>query len=953
MAKKVKKYSKKWFIFTFCLLFISITVGIMFEPAITLAAPSKTIPQLSSSELSRLAGKTQPTNNYYDFTLQAGKLVICNYQYSVPISTSQCLSGNTQYQAITLDQQSNNPNVFLSPIGNPKDSAFPGLTYLQLMITVSGNCGNGTAGAAYNGNILPSSEVKPSQILIYNLNILKTNQYGMKCNPNADPGQNQPTDVALAKSASQCQPNSSNSNCTCQSSGGALSWLICAGIDIVTKAENYVINVVQDLLKTNPINFSSVSSKNCIGVNSNCNTTNSVSATTYSVWSNFRILGDVVLVIALLVAIIIEAAGGGSIAEAYTVKRMLPRILAAAILINLSIYLVAGLEDIFNILGQGLLSLIQAPFSQLYTGIKISGGTSTLASLSLVGIAVGVGFTEGIAGLALLIFGGFLLAAIGVLVTLMIRQGLIYFLVIISPVAFALYALPNTEQYFKKWWDLLLKTLMVYPIVTGILAVSTIAKIVITNFPFPGVPNLIIQLMGILAAIAPLFLIPFAFKMSGGVIGSMANTLEGIKGKIRQPISSLRSRNRKERIERASRGKLFRGGETGFGARANRIAQNMALANKAGLRPNRMRANLASARATMDHSEIERNLKENADYATWANDDELNRAATESNNEASLRASLRAIDARRVANGQSTRFSNPDMMDQAVARIQRVRRSMSQEAFRQMTAVGSLRGGTAYADADEAWEAVVRAAGNDDSALQNMVGQGRSALMQAGRVDQGGASFGTTLTQSLAMRDELRRTGTISQATRDRVNKEIYESAADSSSPAQAIYGKPSSAKHLAEAHALKIRDMMTSLNTGQSININGVSRIATEADIKQELASTAGLYDAMAQSSPQNAREYADGLTSIELPTTNMTGNLRASMTLHPDRLSSSAGNISVREAMENLRVNDVDFQNMRRDYGTNMAAEAQRAMSNGLISPGPTPPPTGGMPGGPPNIP
>jgi len=47
--------------------------------------------------------------------------------------------------------------------------------------------------------------------------------------------------------------------------------------------------------------------------------------------------------------------------EAYTLKKMLPRILIAAILINLSIYLVAALVDMSNVFGGGITYLINEP----------------------------------------------------------------------------------------------------------------------------------------------------------------------------------------------------------------------------------------------------------------------------------------------------------------------------------------------------------------------------------------------------------------------------------------------------------------------------------------------------------------------------------------------------------------------------------------------------------------
>ncbi len=89
---------------------------------------------------------------------------------------------------------------------------------------------------------------------------------------------------------------------------------------------------------------------------------------------------------------------------------MLPRSLVAAILINLSIYIVAGAEDIINVIGGGIQSLMLAPFSGINgaasgvggtSAIHVSGVTGVLGTLGLGGIAIAAGFTEGIAGILL------------------------------------------------------------------------------------------------------------------------------------------------------------------------------------------------------------------------------------------------------------------------------------------------------------------------------------------------------------------------------------------------------------------------------------------------------------------------------------------------------------------------------------------------------------------------
>ena len=762
------------------------------------------------------------------------------------------------------------------------------------------------------------------------------------------------TSTVCSVNDSSCQSTNFNSNCV--ASGGAFSSLICAGINLIQDAENHVISIVQDMLETPVL---SLNSQPCSvaalppGTSAQqCNQDN-ISAKIWSVWSKFRLYGDILLVIALLAAIIAEAIGGGVI-EAYTVKKMIPRIIVAAILINLSIYIVAGAEDIVNIIGHGIQSLIEAPFAGLKM-VNISGGTGALlGGLSVVGILAGSGplLSEGVFGIALLIIGSVVLASIGVLITLLIRQALLIFLLLVSPVAFSLYVLPNTEQYFKKWLDLLFKTLLVYPIVIAILSMSTIAYVAIDSFNLGngGANGILVQMMGIVAAVAPMFLIPFAFRMSGGVMGQIANGINSLNGRLREPIRKARQANREARRERGSRGKLLRGaGETGFRAGFNRLAQNRFLAREAGLNPVKMRGNLAHARAAMDFAEAERNKKENHDYQLWALDDELNRAANESYDEKSLSDALDSIDARRADKGLSKRFQDPIVKRQVMQMVEKTRRSMSTSAFHRMTAVQSLAGGTAYNDADEAWEAIAKAGGNDDVAIQSMIGQGKGLLMQAGRVDQGGASFGTILGNTIKMRDELRKKGTILQTTRDQVDKEIYRSAIDSSPPGQAVYGKPGSAKHLAQAYSDKLDEMMRSYSGRTVMEIDGETRVATEKDIIQTMASAGGLYDAMNAAAPQNAREFADGLMGGDITLSTLPPDLRAALALKPGGNESVATpTIPILKAMDNLRANNPEFAQMRHDIGAQ--ATQQAALSNAGVGAAVPPTPPGGGPPPPP---
>jgi hypothetical protein len=402
---------------------------------------------------------------------------------------------------------------------------------------------------------------------------------------------------------------------TCVSTGGALAWITCKLVDGLAKGEAALESAVISMLVSPSLDLQNGTS-NC-----NANATNNTNNITgqevansciFQAWSNFRIYGDIFLVIALLVAVIVEAMGGGLISN-YTIKKMLPRIIVAVILINLSIYIVAILEDIFNVLGAGIYDLISAPFQaagQWKLNIKNTTGSDTFlgifGGLSLVagGLALGgiwhglktntgtgvkakagsvlSGLGDAAAYIVMFIVIPVVLAVLGVVLTLLFRQAILILLLMISPVAFALYCLPNTEQYFKKWWDLLIKTLWVYPIVIAIFCMAEVMAIIFSNNPF-GLEDFLSKIMAMIAVGAPLFLIPFAFRISGGVMGGV----HGGIGKVGKRLNSAYRgdakdpNSRQNKVKRRMQYRQEQYGVTG-GAMARR-AQGM-LGTRGGIR---------------------------------------------------------------------------------------------------------------------------------------------------------------------------------------------------------------------------------------------------------------------------------------------------------------------------------------------------------------------------------
>lgn len=395
-------------------------------------------------------------------------------------------------------------------------------------------------------------------------------------------------------------------NPTCEtSSTSPVTWFICPILNGALDSADWLFRVIiEPFLRISPI------------------TTDSDDKI-FQIWTSFRTLGNIVLIFGLLFVVFGQSIGGG-VVDAYTAKKALPRILVAAVLINLSIYIAAVLVDIFNILGMGIGQLITSPlrgsgdvsgsfnfqpFSSGSSGFLVNGGlllgTVGLGSvwvLRLIENARNTGATRaggtggggtgggGIIGaggsfmpfLLLFIVLPIVVAVIGIFVTLILRRGIIVLCVIIAPIALALYCLPSTEKYTKKWLDLFVKALMVYPIIIAFFAIGDVLSTVLFE---ANEGNILGELVAVIVLFIPLFMIPFAFKFAGSAIGTIYGALNGvgkkgsemIKGSEHNPHSA-RNRAKANAMEGVTRyqARAVKGGDALNASRSRRMVGRFA-----------------------------------------------------------------------------------------------------------------------------------------------------------------------------------------------------------------------------------------------------------------------------------------------------------------------------------------------------------------------------------------
>lgn len=312
---------------------------------------------------------------------------------------------------------------------------------------------------------------------------------------------------------------------TCESQSGALGWLACPIVNFLIETAEFGANILESLLQVRPLIPDQADP-------------------VFKIWENVRDVGLLLLVIATLGLIFSEALSLN--VSQLTVKRMLPRLVTAAIGVVLSFYLVAIAVDFFNVMGGSIKSLLESALAD--NGIQVGIGEAITAITGSLVVVFGAGaalISLGVIGFMTFVMLPVVLGILVTLFTVVFRQVIIVALAVFAPVALAAWVLPNTEKYFKQWWDLLVKALFMYPLIMILITSGTIFASILTNESTGTNVGFLNFLLAMVAIVLPLFLVPATFKAAGGVVGRIA----GLAGdRSRGPIDRLRNAG-KERTE--------------------------------------------------------------------------------------------------------------------------------------------------------------------------------------------------------------------------------------------------------------------------------------------------------------------------------------------------------------------------------------------------------------------
>ena len=343
---------------------------------------------------------------------------------------------------------------------------------------------------------------------------------------------------------------------TCANSGGAesLGWIVCPILEWMGNAANDVYNdYVAPSLEVEPQLFSQNPDEG-----------------TRDAWGVFQSLANICFIILVLIVIFSQLTGVGI--DNYGIKKILPKLIVTAVLVNLSYLICLICVDLSNILGNAL----QALFDGLSTGTPTlnipdsnanlgSAGTTVLTGVAVLAalvVMVGAVWKNPAILLSLLVAAlGIVIAIFFLFILLSARQAAIIVLTVVSPIAFVSYILPNTKKLFDKWLKFWEGLLLVYPICGLLIGGGDYVSRLLLSAGFAK-GGFISAFTAMIVGVLPIFFIPTVLKGAFAAMGAIGSRITGFGDRMRGGATrGLRNSEGYKNIQE-------RGRETGIRRRA-------------------------------------------------------------------------------------------------------------------------------------------------------------------------------------------------------------------------------------------------------------------------------------------------------------------------------------------------------------------------------------------------
>ncbi len=268
-----------------------------------------------------------------------------------------------------------------------------------------------------------------------------------------------PVDNSPSETPSGADPDA------CTGAAGSLGWILCPVLKMVTEGvDNIYDGYVQKV-------FLEVDSTQLKAERGNA---------VYDAWSIMRTVANVIFVIMFMIVIFSQLTGIGL--TNYGIKKTLPRLIMVAVLVNMSFLICQFAVDISNVLGYGLNSFFDSmsgTVTDMNSSFNNTGGSGLVNWMETFGLMLGMATAGSWMPAFLLVL---LSAAISVFfgaIILTARLAGIYVLIVLSPAAFACYALPNSKKIFDRWFKIFVALLIVFPICGALMGGGSFASTIL------------------------------------------------------------------------------------------------------------------------------------------------------------------------------------------------------------------------------------------------------------------------------------------------------------------------------------------------------------------------------------------------------------------------------------------------------------------------------------------
>lgn len=316
----------------------------------------------------------------------------------------------------------------------------------------------------------------------------------------------------------------------CHKAGKKIGWITCAVLEGVSDVIEGVYEYIEkEFLYIKPTFFSTDQG-------------GETGSAVYLGWKIFRDIANVIFALLFVIVIFSQLTGFGL--DNYGVKRILPRLIMVAILVNISFILCQGAVDVSNILGAGLRNMFEAMIPDTMTSFEVMTFVEKIkTSLLAVGVAAGAAvfavknWSAWMMPVLLTLFVS-VISVVFFFLLLGARQAGVMIAVVVSPIAIVCYALPNTKKLFDRWYKIFSSLLLVYPIAGLLMGGGKFASTLLVNINSEAAnpsddTGFVFNLVAMLISLIPFFFIPKMVQSSMNAIGNIGTGIQRMGARLR------------------------------------------------------------------------------------------------------------------------------------------------------------------------------------------------------------------------------------------------------------------------------------------------------------------------------------------------------------------------------------------------------------------------------------